>query len=117
MRTVARRLVALVGVLFLAVLVGPPAGDALAPLASAALTDGDGEAADSDCDCPEDDEDGECPSGCGACSCCPAASPASSPPAQLPVFAGIGDPAHGAHRANAPPDGARRRVFHPPRPC
>ena len=67
-------------------------------------------------DCPGDDADGECPPGCDACPCCPAAvSPAATcgglfapPCAQLALTDTVG--------ASCPvPDGALSRVFHPPR--
>ncbi len=76
------------------------------------------DAAESDCrgECPDDDEDGDCPPGCDACFCCPAASSPAVGPA---VFAG----AFWTSRATAgqpldageAEEGVLSRVFHPPR--
>ena len=67
-------------------------------------------------DCPGDDENGECPPNCDACPCCPIAAsaaarsqgPSISPGESLAETRAIG----GSGQAR---EGARSRVFHPPR--
>ncbi len=115
-------LVALAAVVFLGGFGGAlPYGDALLPFAAVGLVDESGDtesAADQDdgCDCPEDDENDECPDGCDACACCPAAAaPGSSPPHHDPVLPGTREDAQFASEIEAPEDGPRSRVFHPPR--
>ncbi len=100
---------------------GSPDGDGLLPVGAVDLPDEPGAADGSaeeehGCDCPDDDEEGECPSGCDACSCCPAAAPpGSSPPEHTAVFAGAGGDAQLVLAIDAAQDGQRGRIFHPPR--
>jgi len=108
-----RLLLALVGLFVVWTFAVPTQTDAIA-VDAVAVDDGQ----DSDCqDCPEDDEDGECPPGCDACTCCPAA-------ASLAMGTGERHAACAARPtterrfsdSGQPMEGARSRVFRPPRP-
>ena len=91
---------------------------AAVPSAAAPDAVGDAVAVDDDgCerDCPEDDENGECPPGCDACPCCPAAaSPAAS--TERLLASSVRGP--GATRPNLESgkaeEGALSRLFRPP---
>jgi|GEM_PF-6970870 len=78
----------------------------------------DGDDGDSPCrsSCPGDDENGECPPECDACPCCPSAA---SPGVSLVGILGSAPASIAQLQAPSGLDedeeGARTRVFHPPR--
>jgi hypothetical protein len=91
---------------------------AKATLAADAFAVEDGEERDCQGDCPEDEDDGECPTGCDACSCCPAAaSPAVSAGGVQVPYVTKPSSEQRVSSSGESLDGTRSRVFHPPRPA